>query len=370
MLNLKTKPRILFVSYTSEWTGPNVSLLWLVKDLRHHYDVKVVLPEGKDFCQTLAEEKIPFISFPSLGRSSIRALFRLIRQEKIDLVYGNNSGGASRNSLLAAKCARVPFICHVREMGWGKPWSKNGYLRFANAVVAVSQSCAESVDRFVPPGRLFVIPNGIPIRSKEVDRGRARALLLDQVKLSPNHVLVVSVAHICPRKGQESAIRAFAASTDLKKLHLILVGHLERDPSYVQKVQSLIHKHKLEKHVTILGFRRDASQLLPGADIFLHTAQVDPHPRSVLEAMSANLPVVAIDVDGVGETVADGRTGYLVPKGDVAAMARALAELASSSSTRRRMGTEGRRLVVDRFSAEITSEQVKNVIDLQLENAS
>src|SRR5205814_6501455 len=79
-------------------------------------------------------------------------------------------------------------------------------------------------------------------------------------------------------------------------------------------------------------------------------------PMSVLEGMAAGLPVVASDVGGVAEAVADGETGLLVPAGDPTALARALEQLLQDVELRRRLGARGRerareRFDVDRFRA-------------------
>jgi glycosyltransferase involved in cell wall biosynthesis len=73
-------------------------------------------------------------------------------------------------------------------------------------------------------------------------------------------------------------------------------------------------------------------------------------PMSVLEAMAAGLPVVSTDVGGVHEVVVDGETGRLVPPGDAAALAAALAAVSGDASLRARYGQAGRARVEERFS--------------------
>ena len=76
---------------------------------------------------------------------------------------------------------------------------------------------------------------------------------------------------------------------------------------------------------TLLGERHDVPELLAAADIFVLASRSEGAPLSILEAMAAGLPVVASDVGGVAELVADGETGLLVPAGDAAALAPPLA---------------------------------------------
>src|SRR5690606_11969512 len=122
--------------------------------------------------------------------------------------------------------------------------------------------------------------------------------------LDEDAVIILSASHITPRKGQDYAITAMRELLrTAPQAHLCLVGGLDRDPAYVDHLRNMIDEMGIGSNVHILGFRSDIQRLLRGADVFLHTALSDPHPRAVLEAMSAELPVVAFATDGVIETV-------------------------------------------------------------------
>lgn len=371
---MSSKPHVLFVSYTSDWTGPTHSLLLLLRGLRCDYEVTVLLPAQGLFSEALAREDIRSISLPSLSRASIPAMIRLIRQHKVALVYANNSSSSSRNAMIAARFAGVPFACHVREMGHGKSWRQMGYLRFAHAVIAVSQACAASLSGFVRPEKLHVVHNGIPLsveqteRAKQTERQRARADLLAATHLSEHHVVVASLGHLGARKGQEHAIAAMAAIVhEIPAAHLVLIGSLDRDPAYVDRLRQMVQTLELGAHVSLMGFRPDVPQLLSGADLLLHTATTDPHPRAVLEAMVAGLPVVAFAVDGVVETVADHVTGFLAPLGDRAALTQCLKRLLAFPELRARMSVAGRQRVENCFSSRATEENVTQIINQLLQ---
>jgi glycosyltransferase involved in cell wall biosynthesis len=144
--------------------------------------------------------------------------------------------------------------------------------------------------------------------------------------------------------------------------HLLVIGRIEREPQYTEMIRNLIRERGLSGHVHLLGLRRDVPQLLKAGDVFLHTAERDPHPRAVLEAMAAELPVVAFSVDGVAETVVDGVSGKLVPFGEVAQAANAIDALLRDTDRRLRMGRQGRRRIEESFTAERTASGVAAVI--------
>ena len=103
----------------------------------------------------------------------------------------------------------------------------------------------------------------------------------------------------------------------------------------------------LKQRVRFLGYRGDVPALLRAADIFTLPSHREGMPRSIVEAMLSGLPVVATDIRGSREEVVDGETGYLVPLGDVAALARALERLARDPDLRRSLGAAGRARALD-----------------------
>lgn len=355
---------ILFVSDSSEWVGPTKSLLLLAKGLQDEFRISILLPGGGRFTEELRRERIRFLSLPSLTKWTLPSITRAVQRDDFDLVYGNNTRSPSRIAFVAASLARRPFVCHVRGMEWTASRARLGYLRLAKAVIAVSRACAESVSRFVAPDRLHVVYNGVRLDEFGASEVRNPSNLRKELGLANDALLLVSVSHLCMRKGQEHAIGAMAQIVQASpRAHLCLIGRTDRDPAYVDRLRDLARDARLSNHVHFLGFRDDISSILREADVFVHTALADPHPRAVIEAMAAQLPVVAFAVDGVAETVVEGETGHLTEAGNQNALARAILDLARSPEVRGRMGVAARDRAETRFSAHATTRQVRSIID-------
>ena len=351
----------------ADWSGPTNSLLLLLKHLGDQFEARVLVPGQGAFTSALDEAGIGYRSVPSLKRRSIRQIRRLIRKDGYDLVYGNNTSGGCRNAMIAAKLARRPFICHVRGMGKRGQWKRLGFLRLADAVIAVSEATARSVAPYVDPTRLHVVHNGVDTDTfdEEDSEGDKRELRLPDV--SRNRRLIASVSHLCPRKGQLHAVEAMAGiASAVPSAHLLLIGALDRDPEYVSRVEERIRELGLQEHATVLGFRRDVHALLRESELLLHTAISDPHPRAVIEAMAMGLPVVGFGIDGVSETVDSGSTGFLCAVGDVEGLARAAERLLLDSTLRRECSNRARRLARERFSADATARRVRTIIEQTL----
>ncbi len=117
----------------------------------------------------------------------------------------------------------------------------------------------------------------------------------------------------------------------------------------------------LADRTEFLGNRRDVAEILSGADIFALPTNWEGFPLSILEAMRSGLPVVASDVGGVAEAVADGETGFLTPSGSIAALRERITSLLTEPALRRRMGAAGRARYERDFTLSGMIEKTRNV---------
>jgi glycosyltransferase involved in cell wall biosynthesis len=359
--------RLLFVNHSGRLGGPAHSLLKLLPYLRTYHEVAVVVPEAGEFSRALAQEHIPCHIIP-LRQRYLPALAWVILRGRYDLVYGNNFSYRVKVGFLAAKLTRRSFIAHVREICPPAKLASDPWLAKTNAIIAVSQASACSVEPFVPGKNIDVIYNGIELDEYAVSREPARQHVNTVMDISDTDILVLSVGHIYQHKNQGDALEVAAnLIRRTPSLKFCFLGRLEPEADYFKEIKHQIDHAGLGDHVRFLGFRRDITSFLRGADIFLHTSVRDAHPRSVLEAMAASLPVVAYDTDGVGETVVSGQTGYLVPPGDTVALAEALEQLVSHPQLRVQLGDQGYQRVARQFTAEQTARRIQSVIDQVLE---
>ena len=359
--------RLLFVNHTGRLGGPSHSLLKLLKYLRVDHEPTVVMPQDGEFVSVLRRAGIPCHARP-LRHRYIPALALWIWRGNYDLVYGNNFSNAAYRMLVAAKLVRKPFVWHIREV-FKEDSRRRSYrrVRHADAVIAVSQAGARSVKRYVPRKDVTVVYNGVEVEDFSVSRSKARSYVCKELGISGEEILVTSVGAVCSRKNQLHAVEAAAEIVrEYPSVKFCFLGRLQ-EPEYVGRLKEQATQFGIRDSVFLPGFRDDVAMFLRGSDILLHTPSWDPHPRSVLEGMAAELPVVAYDVDGVSETVIPDRTGYLVPFGDVTGVSRAIQELVASPALREQMGARGKERVVTVFTAERTVRQVVAVIDSVLQ---
>lgn len=124
---------------------------------------------------------------------------------------------------------------------------------------------------------------------------------------------------------------------------LVMVGP-DKDGS-MQDCMALAQEHNLNVEFTDVLSKHEWTKLSEEADVFINTTNYDNVPISVLEAMALGLPVVSTNVGGIPFLIEDGVNGLLVPKGDVAAMAKAVVSLIENSGKTKGLSIQGRKYV-------------------------
>jgi glycosyltransferase involved in cell wall biosynthesis len=161
-------------------------------------------------------------------------------------------------------------------------------------------------------------------------------------------LIVIIVANLIPYKGHADLINALALVKESLPTgwRLLCIG---RDDGIGACLQELAKTLDIEANVTLLGSRFNVKDYLAAADLAVSASHEEGFSNAVLEAMMAGLPLVATDVGGNPEAVADGVTGYIVPSHNPRLLGSAILKL-SLDPNRERMGAYGRERVVKEFS--------------------
>jgi glycosyltransferase involved in cell wall biosynthesis len=230
-------------------------------------------------------------------------------------------------------------------------------LAAADRVIAVSPHIAEQAMRLgVESTRVRVIRSGVDadqFRPRPRDREAARQAL----GIGPEARLVLFVGNLEPRKQVDVLLRALASvRKSVPGAALIIVGSGESAgvQDQTSRLIRLTHDLGLEPDDAVrFAGRVEDRELLDcytAADVFALPSSSEAQGIVALEAMACGLPVVATAVGGLLDTIEDGRTGFLVPPGDVAALADRLLALLVDDSLRQTVGTAAREAVEREFS--------------------
>ena len=227
------------------------------------------------------------------------------------------------------------------------------YRPFVHRYVALSQDLAGYLQQRVgvPAGRIAQIHNGVDTERFHPAPGPGRAPLPGCPFTDPGLFVAGTVGRMQAVKDQVLLARAFVRALELApalrgRLRLVLVGEGPLRAS----CQAVLGDAGLGGCAWLPGERADVPDVMRGLDAFVLPSKAEGISNTILEAMSSALPVLATRVGGNAELVEEGRTGTLVPAGDVQAMAQALVALASAPAAACALGRAGRERVEQRFS--------------------
>jgi glycosyltransferase involved in cell wall biosynthesis len=179
------------------------------------------------------------------------------------------------------------------------------------------------------------------------------------------HLICVGV--LGRHKGQDLLIEALAGLAD-QDWHCVLVGSLDRDPDFVEQLQTRITSLGYGHRVRLTGVLYGAalSHAYTTADLLVAPSRYETYGMTVTEALAHGLPVIAAAVGGLPEALgfaADGtRPGQLIPPGDPAALAAALADWLGNEGHRHRLRAAARQRRSTLRGWEQTTHEIANAL--------
>jgi glycosyltransferase involved in cell wall biosynthesis len=254
------------------------------------------------------------------------ALRRAAERFRPDIVHVHGYGGANFGRPLArrigAKLVLHEHAAFPRVPPYQVPidFAMSG---LTDAGIAVSHTTKDFMARrrFVPEGKIRVVFNGAPL--DEFKPAPADRVAAERRRLGlPDGARVLgTVGRLDAQKGVRYLLDAMpevvARHPDVR---LLVVGEGELMEAHREQAQAL----GLADRVVFAGFSTEIPLLQSVMDVQVFPSLFEGTPLTLFEAMSMARPIVATDVDGLGEVLRDGDTGLLVPPADPAALATAL----------------------------------------------
>ena len=221
--------------------------------------------------------------------------------------------------------SRIFYTAHSRREVelMGRPWRILGgaLMRLADGAIGVSPDVSEAVRRrfHLPDEKVLTLTNAVDHSRFAVDvdaRSKRREL-----GIAENDRVIGCVGNLRRDKNYPNLLRAFRLLGErVRGAKLVIAGEGKRR----EDLEALIAGMGLEGRVLLLGARDDVPEIMRIMDVYCLSSFREGLPLSLLEAMSAGLPVVGTDVPGIRDVIVDGSTGLLVPSDDPARLSDAL----------------------------------------------
>lgn len=182
------------------------------------------------------------------------------------------------------------------------------------------------------------IPNGVALSGFYPDGEK-----------QPGNATILMLGTVSRNKGQHAGLKAFSELLkSVPKAKLWIVG----DGPDAGSLGAQVAAYGLSEKVELMGRREDVPEIMRRVGMLWHLSESEGLPMVVLEAMASGLPVVGFSVRGTRDAVEDGSTGFLLPLGDVKAVAEKTALILSNPQLSNSMAQQARKRAEEFFGVQ------------------
>jgi len=368
------KPNVLFIIDSFEQGGSERQAMQLLRQLHHSGQCHVHLAclQNRGSLRAEADEldigdihEYALNNFYDLNFArQLRRLGHFIKENEIDVVHTHcfytNIFGMT-GAFLAGVRGRVSSKGETD--GFRTLMQKRAErvaIRLSHRVIANCQVVQNQLIREgVSPSRIIQHYNGLDMERLKVRVGLTREGVLAAFGLPPTRRYISIVANLRnPVKDHPMFLRAAArVRAAVPDAGFVIAGEGE----LMEELRELAVQLGIQDDVFFIGRCDNVADLLFASDVGVLSSRAEGFANVILEYMAAGLPVVATDVGGVREAIAEGETGYIVASGDNEGMAERIVELLSEPERARAMGERGKLIVAEKFSCD---RHLQNTLEL------
>lgn len=313
---------------------------------------------------------------PASNFKSIIDLTQVMRKQKYDLVHVHTPI-ASVLGRVAAKFAGIPRVVYTAHGFYFHDNMTPAKYRFFHTIEKVAGTLTDLIltqseedlktaekTKLCPANKLRYLGNGVDLSRFQRShlKPEQQQQLKQDLKISDAaNPIIGMTGRITEEKGYLELIEAIALlSSQFPQIHLVVIGgqlSSERD-AFQTQLQNLIDIKHLDTKVTFTGFRSDIPELLGLLDLFVLPSYREGLPRSILEAMAMELPVVTTDIRGCREAVENNQTGLIVSPKNPQQLAAAIRKICQDQNLQTKLGQSGLKRVREKFDEQLVFERL------------
>ena len=356
------KPVLVLATDSPEPSGVGEHMLTLGEALKPRFDVVLALPShdaGAALLRRAAGRELRIKAFDPHRLDLFEAWLKAINTRLLHIHAGigwEGHGLARRGKATGLPVVRTEHLPYLVT----SPVQQAEYRAMLLSVdrrIAVSQAVFDS-HLGAGSGPLHVVHNGLALHPSRQPAAETRQAL----GLAPTDKVLLTVARFTPQKGHDCLVAAAPAVLQQHpNAKFVLVG----SGPETENIEAAIRAGGLESNVLLLGQRDDVPDLLAASDLFVLPSQFEGLPLALLEAVAADLPVVATKIGGTVEALGKAHP-FLVPAGDAQALAAAINTALADPAQAQAAAVAAKERFTGHFTAQRMADQTAAIYDILL----
>ncbi len=353
---------ILILNAVKGWSGIGSHSIELALALRERGHNVILCSTEVNIKHAAEKFDLPIREIKLKNLADIRAVLKIIKvvlKEDIKVII-TNLGKEYWPATFVAKLLRLKIIVVRHQTNRLKRITCWLLARHVDRVVAVSNAVTGAlIAGGIPVEKIDVIHNAINLERFNpfaIDRDEVRR----ELGLGNNDIVVGTAGRLYPEKGGLELLYAIhGLIREYPSLKLMFVGEGPYRVTLEREAQRL----SINDSVIFTGLRKDMERMYAAMDIFvLPSTCKEAFGMVLIEAMAMIKPVIATSVGGILEIITRETDGILIPAGDHAAIANAIARVINDNALSKRIALEGRRTVQYKFSEKAMGDGFEKVL--------
>ncbi|NMC40456.1 MAG: glycosyltransferase family 4 protein [Bacteroidales bacterium] len=361
----------------------------LVKYLEERgHEVYSIVPDDK-YLEKVKAAGIRVLSFPLKKNTlnpvsflrSAKAIRKFQNLHGFSVVHSFRLQPNIITSLALGYKRKVKIVNHITGLGFafaGKNPSSFFYrglilflyqisFIFTNRIIVQNETDLRIISRLAFTRSKLMLLEGSGIDRNRFSRSNADMAIVESLRerlgLRPGDIVVTFTGRLLREKGILEFLEVSnILSGKSEKMKFVIAGWFDyMNPSCLSRDE--LNSYLLDRRILFLEECSEIRELLYLTDIFVLPTYREGFPRSVLEAMSMELPVVTTRVPGAMDAVKDGINGLLVPPRDVTALENAITALSGDEGLRLKLGANGVRFVDEKLSTDVIFRKILDIYE-------
>lgn len=375
---LSEKIKILFYTDTPLYGGAERQLYLLLKHLNPLKFQPILicrqtaaLSEWAKQCQNLGIKVYQINSRSKHSLSNYFQLKKIIQTEQPHLLHGQIwNPMAGKYLFLLKKTFKTPLIITEHDpfpLSFPKVIYKQWANKLADQIICVSQANQKLLSEIYPDlkNKITVVYNGIEATNYKISPAQKAMIRTQIFQLSPNSKTKIffSAGTLHTRKGYHVLLNALAKIREkFSNFKLVIAGS---GPEQIN-LENLSKNLNLHQHLLLLGQRSDINDLMQSADLFILPSLKEAFGLVILEAMQANLPIIASKIGGIPEILSNDYP-YLTEADNPAQLAEKIQKYLNHPEISEQI-ISTYPAILEKFSAQSTALQTEKIYQKMLPN--